>query len=479
MADNTQDFTFTDSAGKNFKISAPAGTSFADAQAFFEKQNNSGALTNLGIGQTLEGLSKTVAGALGQIDKLSSVAVGAVASAASILKQIPATSGIGSLDPSQVTGLIAQAAKTANQALTSVSAASGIGKFGISPGQLEQQGFIKPGAIDQFLKSAPAPVVTQADIDEAKALQNAAESETVISPEQVAQNKQLNTILSSPIIWAGKAGVGDLTGFLSDPKIQNLTQQNVLSKGFNDLKSLGVATGKETAEQLSAMVSSAGKFGATDVAAWAKGKAPPELVTSINALSKDAQAVTSLITSKLGDLGGLFGAGALVAASNILSGNAVGTVNRASIDAAIKGFVGSDKVPAPTYGELKRKEEAPADTEFEKFKEKVDALIEYMVATRNKVTDLYQELQTLEAANGESLTFEEIDAVDQKYQIIRNEYNTKKEVDFAEINKLYKRDDSQYVAIYTLLLEQGRMALSVASAFRKLRDELKSLNSTA
>lgn len=304
---NSQSFVFSGQNNQQYEVSVPAGMSESEARAFFEKEFGAGKLTNLGIGQSLEGLSDKAASTLGQIAKLAGAAVSSPVNAAQILKQTPSTLSIGSLVPSQVTGLLAQAATTVSQAPDSLSPDKGVGKFGLTPQQLQDQGFLKPGTVEQF--------IGKGDTD-------------------------FTSVLKSPACWTGKSGARDLTGFLSDTNLQNNTQQSLMTQGFDQLKNLGTITGKESAQQLSTMIQGSAKFGAGAMAAWSQGKAPADLVASINSVAKDAQFAVDLV-------------GKLPDPASAIEG-VTDTVNRLTVDNSIKGFVGNDKVPSPSYGPLLR-----------------------------------------------------------------------------------------------------------------------------
>jgi hypothetical protein len=251
---------------------------------------------------------------------------------AEVLKQIPAVKSIPGLDTAQITGLLGSAATAVKQTVGSVSSVTGIGKFGLTPEQLESQGLIKPGTVDSFISSAPTPVPTQADIDEA--------ARTGKTPEEVAKNKQLNSILSSPSIWTGKNGVKDFSTLLSNENLQSITQQNVMGQSLTQLKSLGVLSGNETASQIGSLVQTATKFGAAATALWTKGKAPADITTQIGDVAKNAQQAISLVNTKLPDFG----------AVPFDTAGATATVNRAAVDSALISILGSPKIPIPGFG---------------------------------------------------------------------------------------------------------------------------------
>lgn len=371
-------YKFSGPNGQIFEVNAPAGISEQEARSLFEKELNAGKLTNLNVGQALEGLTSAAKSTLGQLSKLTDVPVNLPVNPAQLLKQSPTTISIGSLDPKQVTGLLGQASSAVNQSADSFSIDKGIGKFGLTPQQLQEQGFLKPGTVEQFIGKG---------------------------------NTDFTSILKSPSCWTGKGGAGSLDGFLKNPNLQDTTQTTLMSKGFDQLKSLGTLTGKETPQQLAAMVQGAAKFGAPDMAAWAKGAAPADLVSSIDGLAKNAQFATDLV-------------GKLPDPAPVLEG-VTNTVNRSTVDNSVKGFVGNEKVPAPTYGPVER-EEAQDTTraDEEKWQAAVEKWIERMNYYQSQGQALIKQLIELEAG---TITQDGWNAVNSAFQAIKTEFNSERQ----------------------------------------------------
>jgi len=225
---------------------------------------------------------------------------------ADFLTQAPAEISLGSLDKSQVTGLLASAAGSTGLKLDSIDPTKGIGKYGLSPKQLESSGFLKPGTVQQYL-SDPA---------------------------------KLQSVLASPTVWTGKGGVGNLSKLLSSDKIQNMAQQELMTGALAGLKLSGLATGKENPAQLAALVQSTTKFGIDATKAWSSGNAPAAIASEFNNLAKSASQAASFVTAKAGELGAV-GQQAI---------NAVGTVKRAGLDKALTSILGDPKIPTPGFG---------------------------------------------------------------------------------------------------------------------------------
>ena len=248
-----------------------------------------------------------VASVAGALTSLADVPVTSPLDSASFLEQTPAELSVGSLDPAQVTGLLAQAKLDVNQPFDTLSLDKGIGQFGFSASQLEGAGFLKPGTVQTFLKD-PA---------------------------------QLETVLSSPTVWTGKSGVGNLGSLLTDLELQSLTQNEIMVTALDGLKTAGVVTGSERPQDLASLVQTASRFGVNTTVAWVNGAAPPDIAAEMNLVAKSAQYAVNFVDNKASDL---------VAGSTKLGGF-TGTVERGQIDQAVTSIIGNAKVPAPNFGQ--------------------------------------------------------------------------------------------------------------------------------
>lgn len=370
------EYTFTGMNGEVFKVSAPAGTSLADAQSAFEQQFNSGSLQSLGVGQGLGGLSAVASGALSSIKSLTNVALPTTLDPATILKTAQATTGIGSLDPKQVTGLIAQAGSLATQAGNIAGVpTSGIGQFNLSPAQLEAQGYLKPGTVAQYCSAGG----------------------------------DYTQILSSPTLWTGKGGASDLSSFIANPTLQTSTLTSVMDTSLAQLKSLGVVSGTESAGQLGALLQGSVTFGAAAMASWTQGIAPPSLTSAIDSIAKSGQQAISLV-------------GGLPDIAPSIEG-ATKTVDRSAIDSSIKNILGNPKIPPAIYGPVVR--EAVTANPNETFLTKWEAASK---AQLDKMADIQQRTQTLASdltqLESEGVTQEGWDKLNNAVQAIKTEFNT-------------------------------------------------------
>lgn len=248
---------------------------------------------NVGASQTLASLRTVIPE--GAID------------AATFLAQPEAAISIGSLDIPQVTGLLAQAASFVDQPFDEISVEKGLGKFGLSAEQLEVAGYLKPGTVQQFL-SDPS---------------------------------QLTSVLSSPAVWTGRAGVDSLAAILGNPDVQAQAQQDIMSGALEGLQSLGIVTGNENASDLGALVQTASKFGIDTAASWVSGQAPPNLVNQINGLAKGAQQAINLVGTRSID----------TSLQGTRLGGFVDTVNRGSLDQAVAGIIDNAKIPVPNFSQ--------------------------------------------------------------------------------------------------------------------------------
>ena len=225
--------------------------------------------------------------------------------AADVATQPPAELPVGSIDTAQVQASLAQTAKDVDQSATAVSADKGVGKYGISPKQLEAAGFIKPGTVGNYLKDP----------------------------------SQIQSVLANPSVWTGKKNVGGLDQLLGDVKLQSLTQNEIMVASLDGLKQAGAVSGKESPEQLASLVQLGSKFGVNNAVGWVQGNAPADLINQMNAAAKNAQFSVNL-SDKLADAG------------QVLKQSAEGfkaTVNRASINKAFADVLGDPKIPIPEF----------------------------------------------------------------------------------------------------------------------------------
>ncbi len=270
---------------------------------------------------------------LPSLPSLNDIAVSLAVGVGAVLKQIPASTNISGLNPAEITGMLAATASTVSSSasasisavksvsqtassypgtvgstVASVSTAVGVGEYGITPAQLEAQGYLKPGTVKTFV-------------------------------EPSSNVEQVSTVLSSPTVWTGKDAVTSAEDFAKNTNLQSLTQQNILAQGSAELKNLGSITGAEPAQQLAGAVQNASKYGAQVTSDWIKNQAPADLLQSLNDTAKNAE-FAAVQADKIPDLGSI----------TPPPEGAVGTVSRESVDTAVAELLANPKIPLPDYG---------------------------------------------------------------------------------------------------------------------------------
>jgi len=256
------------------------------------------------VSQVGAAIAPVTAAASGLINQVVTLPV----NAGLLLKQIPAIRSIGSLNPAQVTGMLASTALAVGQSAGQISNGKGVGVFGFSPVQLEQVGLIKPGTIAKFGATAP----------------------------------NLTSFLASPTIWTGKNGVNNLSGLLNNPNLQNRLQQDLMQQGLAQLRKSGIVKGLESVPQLAGLVNSAVQFGPAAVTNWAKGQANAAIVNQISKVFKNSE-FASILSNAVNIFVGISGQRPVNIAGII------DTVNRAPINTAVIGVIGNAKVQPPNY----------------------------------------------------------------------------------------------------------------------------------
>ena len=267
---------------------------------------------NLGVENSVEAggknpveLLESVSDSIANLDDIIPVGI----SKTDLLDQAKSLISVGDLDPGQVTGMMAQLAKDVGQPLDGFSIAKGIGKFGLTPEKLESLGVLKPGIVSRFLPD-PSALVT----------------------DYWGNTKtQFESVLSNANAWTGKMGANSLDSLLSNSGLQDKLQGDSYLNALTGLKSIGMLTGGEDANALSAMVQSAAVYGTDNVASWVNGSATAELAALIEQTGRNAQfAVTAVEDTYFGT------------ADSVES--FTDTFKRNAIDAEQTLIVGNDKV---------------------------------------------------------------------------------------------------------------------------------------
>lgn len=296
-------FSFTSSDGQTFEIIGPPNATVEQARAIFDQQVRSGGLVGLRPGDVVSAGTQAADGlrsALSQVGlrlpdsvdqafaALKNVQLTNPISAADFVKQATPNFSLGPLGASDLQALMAQTATQVNQPVNTVSADTGIGKFGINLDKLETTGFVKPGTAEAYKKSAP-PTVTSNDIVEADRIRSEGGS---ITPDQVARNRQLNSFLT-PNAFTGKNGVSNLQTILADENVQNTIQQTGLKQSYDLLVRSGSTAGLTT-ERVGGLLQTASTFDVKTAVDWSKGLAVKN-IGDVNLTAKAGEYATSLV----------------------------------------------------------------------------------------------------------------------------------------------------------------------------------------
>jgi hypothetical protein len=125
---------------------------------------------------------------------------------------------------------------------------------------------------------------------------------------------------------------------LSNPAAQNLTQQNLMSSGLSVASQLGVPVNSLKPKDLSGVAANFSKSSA-ESASWIKGQLPADKQAEFDQRFKDAQFAVGTADAKLND----------AMLQQAPPGEAVDTVNRETLTAAVSRVFGNDKIPPINY----------------------------------------------------------------------------------------------------------------------------------
>jgi hypothetical protein len=263
---------------------------------------------------------KSLGGAIGVVGDIVKDTIGKVSS----LFGTPVTSGINGINTADfaktasavmpmaglssvdVRATVASLGTATGQDFSQFTNAAGVGKFGLDATQLETAGLIKPGTASKFLSQGA---------------------------------NELTDVLKSPAVWTGKSGINSLDGLLSSPAAQNLTQQDLMSKGLSVASQFGLPINELTAKDQGGLASVFSKSSAEGVD-WIKGQLPAGKQAEFDTKFAEAKFAIGTADQKLND----------AVKQQAPPGEAQNTVNRATVDAAATRVVGNDKVPTTDYG---------------------------------------------------------------------------------------------------------------------------------
>lgn len=323
-------------AGKDYEIEGPANATLAQARDILTKQIDTGGLVGFKKGDLLNVAKQAEAGLKGAIAQLGANAQAAINSLSTQLPnltnvsvinpidvvkfvniKLPSQINIGTLLPSQVQGLMAQTASIVNQSNAVITNLQGLGKFGLSPTNLEKYGLLKPGTTELIEKGLGT----------------------------------VTSVLGSASVWTGKLGATNLSSVLGNDGLQNTIQQGLMSTGFSQLTSIGAITNNLGADKLGPILNNAAKYG-TDIAAkWVSGltsQLPADLVSKLNILGKSSIFAGGF--SALGPIAGQLGGGGSPLVTTVKQAKGfLNTVNRSTLNFAFTNLIKNPKVPIPSF----------------------------------------------------------------------------------------------------------------------------------
>lgn len=306
-----------------------------------------------------------------------------------------AVAPIGSMNMSEVNGVLAQAQNIVGQSSDTLSNSKGLGSFGLSLKQLETAGFVKPGT---------AALATKV-------------------------GSSFTQMINSPSVWTGKDGVAGATDLLANPGKQSQIQQDLMTKGVAGLAAIGVPM-KDLSSQGTAGLSLIAAKGLPNAEAFIKGLPIPgdatgNLKAAFSTAIRDGAYAVNMVKDKIPTV--FKEQDVPVAKSD--------TVNRDAVDAASARVIGNDKVPEPNYG-------PPDPVDYnaigQEYVTKSTTLInEYINPAGRGFETVNQKLSTLE--NQQTITQQAYDAINNEFQTIRQNYNLKGPALASEIIALYDR----------------------------------------
>lgn len=349
-------FSFTGPNGEVYDVEGPSGATVEQARAIFDRQISTGGLTGIPVGGLVNAVTQATGGlssAIAQIGPASFAQAQQLGSTINLpdLRGMPipnpigvsdfvgttvSQQGIGSINPAQIQGLIAQTSTSVGQAASAITNTKGLGKFGLNADQLQLSGLIKPGLAEQI------------NLDPSK----------------------FTSILSSPTSWTGKSGATDLTSVLGNERLQTTVQQGLMNVNFDQLKQVGAISGTEAASQLGPLLNNATKFGLGNATEWLKtapslgslgslvsgsgiggllaggaGGAPAALISQMNNFAKSAEFAQAFAGLNV-DISG--GGNPLEAGVQAAKGF-TNTVNRSNLNEAVKKVIGNSKISVPDF----------------------------------------------------------------------------------------------------------------------------------
>lgn len=214
---------------------------------------------------------------------------------------------VGSIQEPQLTAMIAQQSFVTGQDFNVISDAKGVGKFGFSAQQLENAGYLKPGTVDFYLGG------------------EASES----------------TILQSPNVWTGFAGVDNVSTLLNDENLQNAIQVDLYKDALTNLQNAGIMTGQENAADLGGLVQAASVYPVSTIKDWINGSLGDAAINAdINTMVRGSQYAVLFADGKITDA---------LAGLNTEATGVTDTVDRSDIAQSATSVVTDQRVELPPW----------------------------------------------------------------------------------------------------------------------------------
>ncbi len=306
-----------------------------------------------------------------------------------------AVSSIGPMSVPEVNGVLAQAKNLVSQPASKLSNSKGLGSFGLSIGQLETAGYVKPG--------------TRALLESGSNL--------------------FSDIAKSPAVWTGKDGIKSATDLLKNPGKQSLIQQDLMTKGVAGLGAVGIPVKNLSSQGIAGMALNAAKD-LPSAEAFAKGlPIPGDATGSVQAAFgsavRDGAFAVNLVDTKV----------PTAFKQQETPVPASDTVSRGTVDAASNRVVGNDKVPPPNYGP-KDTVENQADGEAYVNKS-IELINKYINVAGRALSEVRTKMDAL--SNQQSITQQQYDAVNNEFQSARQAYNAQGPALASEVFAIYDR----------------------------------------
>jgi hypothetical protein len=316
-------FEYSLPSGSNFRVNGPAGATQLQADQIFYEQVLAGSLVGYQPGQTLTSVASQITKfELSRLDRgtagVDTMSILSVVQNLPIVSSIPnlidvpiqnpidqasivlskgdglGADPVGVLTAFQTQLLLSQMESLVDQPFNVITQEKGIGKFGFNCVQLEQAGYVKPGTSARFLEN----------------------------PDNFV------SVMNSPGIWTGLAGVDSLDFLLNNSDLQTQVQTQLMQQAYTALSASGVISQVPTS---AVSISSGQVYTQTGLQALS---ALGLLRGNLNLVNNATASITNAINGNIGALlvnGGKFGsvATAAWAQSSKLFVNAQGQLSSA------------------------------------------------------------------------------------------------------------------------------------------------------